>query len=257
MSAYTPAVRRPTSPFRRLLTTEAKLFGREPILLFWGIVFPILLTVIIGLSSTHDRPDRKLGGLRTIDVYVPVLMAFVFAILVVQALPAIFAIYREKGILRRMSTTPVSPARLLLAQVIVQMAIVLAALVLIMVTARVAFNVTLPKQGFGFVLALVLGGAALLALGAVIAAISSSSRVANGIGALVFFPMMFFAGLWVPRQRMPAALREIGDYTPLGAMVAAIQDSMRGDSPHFGHLAVLAGYAILLTLAAIRWFRWE
>jgi len=69
--------------------------------------------------------------------------------------------------------------------------------------------------------------------------------------------MMFFAGLWVPRQTMPSALLHVSDYTPLGAATAAIQDTMHGQWPGVAHLGVLAVYALVLSLAASRLFRWE
>jgi ABC-2 type transport system permease protein len=243
--------------FRGLVITEAKLFWREPVALFWGIAFPLILTVVFGLTTSGNKPDHKLGDLRLIDVYVPVLMAFVLTVLSIQALPSVLASYREKGVLRRMSTTPVSPALLLGADVAVYSAVIVGALALIASVARLAFDVTLPRQAVGFALALALGAVAALALGALIAAISWSTRAAGAIGTLLFFPMMFFAGLWVPRQEMSSGLRGVSDFTPLGATVAAIQDTMRGSWPHAGHVAVLAAYAIALAFAASRVFRWE
>jgi ABC-2 type transport system permease protein len=56
---------------------------------------------------------------------------------------------------------------------------------------------------------------------------------------------------------MPASLLRISDFTPLGAAVQALQDSMRGAWPHPSGLAVLAGYAVVFTVAAARFFRWE
>jgi ABC-2 type transport system permease protein len=244
-------------PFARLVATEGKLLMREPLALFWGVVFPLVLTVVFGLATAGSRPDKKLGGLRLVDVYVPVLMAFVVNVLAVQALPAALASYREKGVLRRMSTTPVPPSRLLGADVIVNSVVILSALVLIAGVARVGFDVTLPRQVLGFALALTLGAVATLGLGAVVAAVAWSARAASAIGTLLFFPMMFFAGLWIPRPLMPSGLRGVSDFTPLGATVAAIQDTMRGSWPRPAHLAVLAGYAIVLAFTASRVFRWE
>ena len=54
---------------------------------------------------------------------------------------------------------------------------------------------------------------------------------AGAIGTLLFFPLMFFAGLWVPQATMPATLRDISDYTPLGAAVQALQDAAGGHWP--------------------------
>ena len=244
------------APFGRLLVTEAKLLGREPLALFWGIVFPLLLTVIFGLATSGSH-DKKLGGLRLIDVQVPVMMVFVLTVLGLQALPATLASYREKGVLRRMSTTPVAPSLLLGADVAINAIVILSALALITVVSRVAFDVNLPSQAIGFALALTLGAVATLALGATVAAVAWSARAASAIGTLLFFPMMFFAGLWVPRQLMSSGLRSVSDYTPLGATVASVQDTMRGNWPHPAHLIVLGVYALALSLVASRVFRWE
>jgi ABC-2 type transport system permease protein len=74
---------------------------------------------------------------------------------------------------------------------------------------------------------------------------------------MLFFPLMFFAGLWIPRATMPASLLQVSDFTPLGAAVQALQDSMLGSWPHPSGLAVLAGYAVVFTVAAARFFRWD
>ncbi len=120
-----------------------------------------------------------------------------------------------------------------------------------------AFNVSLPSRSSGFLLALVLGAVAMLALGGTVAALAANERIAQIIGTLLFFPMMFFAGLWVPQQQMGAGLREVSHYTPLGALVAALGDTMHGSWPALAHLAVLAAYAAIFGVAAARLFRWE
>lgn len=84
------------SPFVALARTEGKLFLREPVAGIWGLVFPVVLLVVIG-SLSSSRPSRDLGGMRTIDVYVPILMVFVLAILGLSALPVVLAGYRERG----------------------------------------------------------------------------------------------------------------------------------------------------------------
>jgi hypothetical protein len=99
------------APFKQLLHTEAKLWLREPMAPFWGIVFPLVLTIVFGLAS--NKPQHDLGGLRLIDVYVPTLMAFVLTVVAVSALPSMLTAYRNIGVLRRMSTTPVAPWLLL------------------------------------------------------------------------------------------------------------------------------------------------
>ena len=69
--------------------------------------------------------------------------------------------------------------------------------------------------------------------------------------------MLFLAGLFVPRPQLPAVLRDIGDWTPLGAAVHALRDSMLGTFPSAQLLLVLAGWAVVFGFLAVRFFRWE
>ena len=68
---------------------------------------------------------------------------------------------------------------------------------------------------------------------------------------------MFFAGLRAPQQIMPPVLRDISDYTPLGASVQAIQDSVQGTFPPAAALLTMAAYTIMFGYLAARTFRWE
>lgn len=247
----------PKSAFSRLTITELKLYLREPAGLFWGIVFPMALLVIIGSIPSSRTPSADLGGLRFIDVYVPTTIAFVLTVLALLTLPTTLATYRERGILRRLSTTPAPPSWVLAAQLAINLAVVAVTLILIIGVGRLAFAVRLPAQIIGFVLSAALAVAALLSLGLFVAAIAPSGRTATIAGTIPFYPMMFFAGLWVPRAAMPVALRHISDFLPLGAAVQALQDTTRGDWPQPLHLAVMAAYALIFGVAAVKLFRWE
>jgi ABC-2 type transport system permease protein len=242
---------------RRLVATELKLYLRERVGPIWGVGFPLLLLIIFGSIPSFNRPNEDFGGLTELDVYVPVLLAFVTAMLSLIALPSTLANYREKGVLRRMRTTPVGPARVLTAQLVVNVAALVVTVVLLLAVARFAYGVLLPKQFAGFVLAALLAAAALLAIGLFIAAIAPGGRAAQAIGTIVFFPMMFFAGLWLPIAQMPTVLRHISHAAPLGAAVQALQDAARGDWPHPIQLVTMAAYAVVFGLAAARLFRWQ
>ena len=80
---------------------------------------------------------------------------------------------------------------------------------------------------------------------------------AGGIGQLILYPSLFFAGLWVPREVMAAILRDIGDWTPSGAAVQAMQSSMQGSFPSAQELLVLLAYALVFGFLAVRFFGWE
>ncbi|MDQ0764031.1 ABC transporter permease [Streptomyces canus] len=240
-----------------VLRTEVRLFRREPGALFWILLFPTLLLVILGSIPSFRNHEADLGGLRTIDVYVPVAVLLGLIVSGLQSMPQTLTGYRERGILRRMSTTPVRPTALLTAQMTVYGGAALASALLALFVGRFAFAVRLPEQLFGYLLALVLAVLVALALGAVISALSRTTKIAGAIGSAVFFPSMFCAGVWAPVQTMPDVLARIVGYTPFGAAAEALNRAAAGDWPGWTHLGVLVAWTVLLTAAASRWFRWE
>jgi ABC-2 type transport system permease protein len=240
-----------------LTITELKLFLREPILVFFAVAFPPILLVILGSVPAFREPDPNLDGARVIDLYVPIVIAMAIAMMALGSIPQVLATYREKGILRRMATTPVNPVRMLGAQVILAASLAVGMLVLVVVVGRLAFNVDLPRQPGGYLVAFVLAVLAMVALGLFVAAVSPSGRAAGGIGNIAFFPLMFFAGLWTPLDVMPEVLQRIGDLTPLGAGVQAMGDAAAGQWPQLLHLGVMLVWTIAAGAVAARYFRWE
>jgi len=240
-----------------VLRTEFRLFRREPGAMFWIVLFPTLLLVILGSIPSFRDTDPSLGGLRPVDAYVPIAVLIALIMSGVQALPQALTGHRERGILRRMRLTPVRPAVLLSAQMVVQGTVALASALLALIVGRLAFDVRLPGQPAGYLLALLLATAAALALGSVVSALSRTAKIAQAIGSAVFFPMMFCAGVWLPVQQMPHALARVVQLTPFGAAARALGDAAAGHWPGWGQLGVLAAWAVLLTAAAARWFRWE
>jgi ABC-2 type transport system permease protein len=248
----------PASALRKLTITEFRLFARERIGLIWGVGFPVLLLIIFGSIPSFRSPvSKSLPGVSILDAYVPILIAFVLAMLALNVLPPVLAGYREKGILRRMATTPVGPSRVLMAQFAISLGVTTVTLIVLLAVARIAYHVALPRQAGGFVLAALLAAAALLSIGFFVSAVAPTGRIANGIGAIIFFPLMFFAGLWLPIASMPSILQHISHATPLGAAVQALQDSWQGSFPQSLQLITLAAYAVVFGVAAARLFRWE
>src|SRR4029077_1766072 len=146
---------------------------------------------------------------------------------------------------------------LLAAQGVVQLCIALASLLIIFVTSVAAFGAPAPKSPAGLILSVAVSVAGLFPIGLAITAIARTANGASVIGRLAFFPLMFFAGLWLPRALMPNLLVDISNYTPLGAAVQAIQASILQGFPPAAPLLVLAGYALVFAFLAKRFFRWE
>jgi ABC-2 type transport system permease protein len=145
----------------------------------------------------------------------------------------------------------------LAAQVVVNFGFALAGLAIILVVGMAAFGESAPGSPGGFTLAVLLSVAAIFAIGLAIAALAKTAGGAQAIGAALFLPLMFFAGLWLPRQEMAAGLADVSDYSPLGAVSQTTQDAIGGTFPPAALLLTLAAYAAVFGLAAARYFRWE
>ena len=247
----------PRRAFWRLLETEAKLTWRQPIGLFFGLGLPLLVLVVFANIPQFTEPNEAFGGRSLMSIYVPVLIVFSLGGLALVGLTTPLISYREQGVLRRLSTTPVPPSWLLGAHLIIGLVIAAVAIGLLLVITRFAFGVRGPGHLAGFALALVLTAVVLFGAGLWVSAVARTAQAGAVISNVLFLSMMFFAGLWIPRPVMAPVLRVISDYSPLGAAVAALQSAWEGSFPGGRPLLVLAGYTLLAAIGAVRSFRWE
>ncbi len=245
------------SAITKLTMSETRLFFREPIGVFFTVLFPPVLLGILGAVPSFREPDKDLGGLRVIDLYIPIAIAMAVALFSLSGLPQLLATYREKGILRRLKVTPARPVTMLGAQLLMCTALSVVTMLLIVAVGRIAFNVALPDQIPAYLVAYLLSAVSMLAIGLLVASLAPTAKGAGAIGTLLFFPIIFFAGLWAPREVMPELLRKISDFTPLGAGVQSLQDAATGSWPQLLHVAVLLGWTVVAGGLAARYFRWE
>lgn len=239
------------------IRTEARLVLRDRATLAFTVALPVLLLVTFGVIPGVREPDPHLGGQPVIELIAAIGIAVSLAVLGIQLLPTSLVAYRERGVLRRLAATPVPPSTLLAARLVVSAATVAVASVLVIAVGRLGFGLPLPRQPAGFLAALVLAIAALLAVGLLIAAVARTTGAAAGIAAIVFYPSMFLAGVYVPRETLPHALQRVSDVTPLGAALQSIRDTWYGTAPRPLHLVTMAAWAAAASVAAARFFRWE
>lgn len=240
-----------------VLKAEARLFLREPAALFWVLAFPTVLLCVLGAIPSNRENSADLGGLRVVDLYVPIAILFAVIMAGLLVMPPVITGYRERGILRRMSTTPVRPGSLISAQIALHGAAVALSALLTLAAGRIVFDVALPRQPFGYLVALVLVTTATLSLGAVISAVCRTAKITQAVGTAVFFPGMFTAGVLLPGAAMSDVLQRLLALTPLGAAAQALDEAAAGQWPSWTHLGVTALWAVLLVAAARRWFKWE
>jgi len=239
-----------------LTLTELKLLIRTPAALFWGVGFPLVGWIVIGLIPGTGKPVKALGGASVQQTYLPIIITFVVVLLGLQFLPTTLVSYRERGILRRMFTTPVTPQNLLTAQIALILGVQIATTALIVILGTGAFAASI-RQPVAFIVAFLLMAAAASTLGLLIAAVTFTAKAAAAVGGVLFFVLLFFSGLWLPRPEMPDWLRGVSDATPMGAGVQAIEDALTGHWASGLYFGILAAWIVGCGVLAVRFFRWE
>ena len=184
----------------KITAVEARLLFREPGTWIIGLLLPAIVLLVIGLIFAPHTPDPALGGQRFIDLLAPSMVVISLATLGISTMPARLVKYRELGVLRRLSTTPVEPSALLVAQLLINVVVAIGGLIVVIVVGNLAFQIPLPQHLLGFVAAFLLGVSSLFAIGLLVAAVAPSSTVANALD------LADLRGGHVPRRRLPAAV---------------------------------------------------
>lgn len=251
----TPARHRPRGRFRVLLRVQARLAMREPYFLV-GFGLPVGLLVLFWIIGLLNPGTVGTSGLTILELYLPTVLVIGYGALALVGLPMNLVRDREMGWLRRVSTTPVPPSRLLAAQLVLNLVVAAVATVIVLVVGAVLFGAPLVI-GLLFVGVAALALLEMFSLGLVVAAVAPTQQAAQGISGGLFFLVMFLSGLWVQPVQVGGALATVMYYSPSGAAVRALLYSVFNAVPPFTTIVTMAVYAVLFAFIAIRSFRWE
>jgi ABC-2 type transport system permease protein len=248
--------------FGTLLRTESRVWLRDGATVFFSLAFPTVLLVGVGFAIPGMRtpmtgvPSQWLG-LTPIAAYVPVLLAVALGTPLLTVMPVVFGQYRERGVLRRLGSTPMRPQALVVTHLVINLVAILAASAVMLVAGQLVFGLQWPNNPWVVLLAYVLGIAAMYSLGVLIAARVPRGSAASGIGSLLYFPMLFFAGVWTPGPIMPAGVAAVAKLTPLGAVAQAMTTGWFGHGFPAFQVVVLAVWTAVALPVGIRLFRWS
>ncbi len=243
--------------FSELLRVEAKLALRTPVGLGTGIVIPIVLLVVFGLIGVASPGGVAGTDLTVIDLYVPTLMVISFIFLGIYSLPYTLVRYREMGWSRRISVTPESPSRLLAAQLIINLVLALAAILILIFGSELIFGAPLDVSIPYFALSVVLSIAEIFSLGLIIAAVVRTQQVGSAVSGGLMFLSLFLAGLWVQPVQVGGTLATIMYYSPSGAADRALLSSVFDSAPPYASIVTMVVYTAVFAFVATRYFRWE
>jgi len=229
---------------------EAKLFLREPVGAFFTLIFPLMYLVLFGTLSGNE-PTPMFNGRRTIDAAIPSLTAMIIGIIGLIAIAITMTTYREKGILRRLRTTPVSPLVVLAAQVIVMFTMTCLGMLLLIIVGMLFYQASFEGNALNMLAGFVLSSLSFFGIGFILASIMPTVRTAQIVGNVLLYPMMFLSGAFFPLDMFPKIVQKIALFIPLTYVVNLLRGLWFGESwgNHLLDVGVLAGMLLLGTLS--------
>ena len=142
MSVLESPVTRRRSPraLAAMTRTETRLFFREPLVPALVLLLPVLLVVGFGMIPGFGDPSSDLSGQSGTEYIASIGVAIVLAVLGLSILPTTLGTYRERGVLRRLRATPVTPRILLGAQLLLVGGATVVATVLLVAVGSLGFG---------------------------------------------------------------------------------------------------------------------
>lgn len=167
--------------------------------------------------------------------------------------------WRERGILKRLATTPLRPLTLILTQISARLAFSIAQVVALLVIARLVFDVRVAGSYWTLGLLIVVATLAILAFGFVIGSFVPRSESAQSVSTLIAFPMMFLGGSYFDTAAAPDFLQPVVQAMPLTHINEALRQIMifgAGPAELQREFLILIAWLAISLLVAVRMFRW-
>jgi ABC-2 type transport system permease protein len=151
---------------------------------------------------------------------------------------------------------PLPPAVSAAAQVIFSMTFALIALVVLFVYAFIVGGVRLsPETWLGFTAKLLIGSFPMMGLGMAIG-YSTSSNAAPAVTNLIYLPMSFISGIFIPLSQLPSAIQTIGKLLPLYHYSQLPLSSVGQNTEDLRTATLwLVGWTVVLFAIALRFYR--
>ena len=239
----------------KLTWLEIRIFVREPLGFVAAVGIPLVI-LLVGGRSVSPYTDQSAKRFLAQDL--PLFVSIFISINAALSLIAVISIYREGGILKRLRATPLRPAVILGAHVLVKLFFTGISLLLLILAGRRFYPVTLHPHLTGFALAVVVTTVTILCMGFIVASMVSTARFAQLIGSAIFYPMLVVSGMFVPLASLPAPWVVLGNLLPMSHAVALLRGAWVGTEwlvlmPHLGALALTIAICLALTPRVFRW----
>jgi ABC-2 type transport system permease protein len=164
----------------------------------------------------------------------------------------------QKGIIRKLSTTPITRTDWILSNILYQFALAIISTIAMLLVSYWVFNVDLHINGWllGFIL---LDVFAFVGIGMILTRFVQEAQSAAAAANAIVFPMMFLSGSFFPIEMMPGFLQTFARILPLYYVNEGLRASMIF-ADHMAALlyaAIIGGFAAVVFALGIMATKWE
>jgi ABC-2 type transport system permease protein len=231
---------------------ERRMFWRNPSAAFFGVLLPLGLLAIFG-ALFADRPDD-------LDVIVPGIAGMSVMSATFTSLAYNLTTLRERGILKRLRGTPLPTSAYLGGLAANAVANAVLQLVVVILVGNLVLGVAWPTEWGSLALFAVAGVVCFSLLGVALSHAIPNPESAPAYVNAVFLPQILIAGVFYDASEAPNVIRDIAQALPLTHLVDGLSGAMvegQGVGAHRVALLVLASWAAIGAVLAVRGFRWE
>lgn len=209
-------------------------------------------------SYTAESVQAK--NVRYIDLIMPGILGMAIMTSAVIGISTGISRYREQKLLKRLSATPLKVRTFLMAEVASYLVVNIAQVSLIILLARIAFQVQVQGSYLLIYGLAIFGSIIFLNLGFAVAGYSKNTKTAEAMSQVVTMPMMFFSGVFFSTDALPGIVARIVAYLPLTPMIEALRKvSIDAESVSAigSQLGLMAAWVVVSFLIAWRMFKFK
>lgn len=167
--------------------------------------------------------------------------------------------YREKGKFRRLAVTPLPRWVFLGGQVLQRLGMVLVQASLMLLVGWLAFGVRNQGSLVALGLVIFLGTACFMAMGFALSSFAKTTETYGALSNAFFLPMMLLSGVYFTLDAAPRWLQQGAGLLPLSPFLRALRGVFNDGTPlveHLGSLGLVAAWAVVAYLVAVKRFKW-
>ena len=195
---------------------------------------------------------------RFIDFFVPGIIAMTVMTASLFGAVNVNAELRQKGVIKKLSTTPITHTDWILSNVLYQFLLSVISTVSILLVSYTVFDVSL-RLNFWLPVFVVLDVFAFVGIGMILTRVAKEAESAAAAANAIMFPMMFLSGTFFPVEMMPGFLQKFSRILPLYYVNEGLRASMifTDNLLALRCAAIIGGFAAVAFVLGVITTQWE